>query len=141
MKRGLIIISFLVLSIFLIGCNTSIPEVTGENAGNDEELAAGNTVTITAEGFSPKTLTVKAGTAVTFVNEDANEHWPASARHPTHTMYPGSSIEKCGTGEAIFDACKGLAQGESFSFTFNEKGSWRYHDHLGVSLTGTIVVE
>lgn len=141
MKRGLLIISLLVLSVIFTGCNTAVPEVTGENAGNDEEQAAGNTVTITAKGFSPKVLTVKAGTTVTFVNEDVKEHWPASAMHPTHTLYPGSGIRKCGTGEAIFDACKGLAQGESFSFTFNEKGSWRYHDHLGVSLTGTIVVE
>ena len=78
---------------------------------------------------------------VTFFNEDSNKHWPASAMHPTHTLYPGSGIEKCGTGEKIFDACKGLEQGESFSFTFNEKGSWKYHDHLSVSSTGTIVVE
>lgn len=141
MKRGLLIISFLALLVIFTGCNTPVPEVTGENAGTDEELAAGNTVAITAEGFSPKTLTVKAGTMVTFVNEDVNEHWPASAMHPTHMVYPGSGIQKCGTGEAIFDACKGLAQGESFSFTFDEIGSWKYHDHLNVPLTGTIVVE
>lgn len=98
-------------------------------------------VKITSSGFSPKTLTVKAGTTVTFVNEDSNKHWPASAMHPTHTLYPGSGIDKCGTGEEIFDACRGLAKGESFSFNFNEKGSWKYHDHLSVSSTGTIVVE
>ena len=100
-----------------------------------------NTVKITTTGFEPKMLTIKAGTTVTFVNEDANQHWPASAMHPTHTVYPGSDIKKCGSSESIFDACKGLEQGESFSFTFTEKGSWKYHDHLGISSTGTIVVE
>ncbi|MEK6824273.1 MAG: hypothetical protein AABY02_00300, partial [Nanoarchaeota archaeon] len=63
--------------------------------------------------------------------------------HPSHKNYPGSDIAKCGTSEAstIFDACKGLAQGESYSFTFNEVGSWNYHDHLNPNLRGTVIVE
>ena len=109
--------------------------------GSPKPTSAEHQITITADGFSPKIITVKAGDTITFFNEDSNKHWPASAMHPTHTIYPGSDIKKCGGGEAIFDACKGLAQGESFSFTFNEKGSWKYHDHLSVSSTGTIVVE
>ncbi len=113
----------------------AMEETSGDDTNSD------NIIKITAAGFEPKTATVKAGTTVTFVNEDSNKHWPASAMHPTHTLYPGSDINKCGSGEAIFDACKDLEQGESFSFTFNEKGSWKYHDHLGVSSTGTIVVE
>jgi len=35
---------------------------------------------------------------------------------------------------------RGLAEGESYTFIFNEAGNWRYHDHLRSSLTGTIVV-
>ena len=63
--------------------------------------------------------------------------------HPTHKVYPGSDIEKCGTAEEsnIFDACRGLKEGESYEFTFNEKGSWRYHDHLNIKNTGSIIVE
>jgi plastocyanin len=100
-------------------------------------------VEITAEGFVPSELTVKQGETVTWVNKNTKAHWVASAQHPTHKIYPGSGIEKCGTGEAIFDACRGLAQGESFSFTFNEKGSWNYHDHLNVGqpFFGKIIVE
>ena len=82
-------------------------------------------------------MTIKTGTTVTFTNEDSNQHWPASAMHPTHTAYPESG----GCIGSKFDACKGLAQGESFSFTFNEIGSWGYHDHLRASMTGKIVVE
>ena len=73
--KSRIIISLLVFSFFLIGCNTTTPEVAEETATNNEEQASGNTITIAADGFSPKTLSVKAGTTVTFVNEDANEHW------------------------------------------------------------------
>ena len=98
-------------------------------------------IIITANGFTPTTLTVPQGSTITFVNKDSQKHWPASAVHPTHTVYPGSDKKKCGTLEQskIFDACRGLAQGEEFSFTFNEKGSWNYHDHL-TGFKGIIIV-
>lgn len=78
-----------------------------------------------------------------FVNNDVDQRWPASDAHPVHADYPGSSIGKCNTPEqdSIFDACKGLAKGESFRFAFTEKGSWNYHDHLDAETGGTIVVE
>lgn len=94
-------------------------------------------------GFSPSSLTVKAGETATFKNESLQPAWPASAIHPTHTVYPNSSIAKCDTPEqsGIFDACKGLNTGEEWSFVFISKGNWKYHDHLNVSHYGTIVVE
>jgi len=119
-----------------------------KNTGQENEVSEGenmngeNVVEITATEFSPKILTIKQGDTVQFLNKDSGLHWPASAMHPEHKVYPGSDIEKCKTADKnkIFDACKGLAQGEEFRFTFNEKGTWRYHDHLKLSLTGTIVV-
>lgn len=98
---------------------------------------AGNTVEIISSGFSPNTLTINVGDTVTFVNKDSTTHWPASNIHPTHTLYPESG----GCIGSKFDACNSLAQGETFSFTFNEKGSWNYHDHLQPGLTGTIIVK
>ena len=149
MKKIVVVISMLMVLTLLVACSPAekvVPKT--ESVVNPEPTeivkanpSSDNTIRITAAGFEPKTATIKAGTTVTFVNEDSSKHWPASAMHPTHTLYPGSDINKCGSEEAIFDACKGLEQSESFSFTFNEKGSWKYHDHLGVSSTGTIVVE
>jgi plastocyanin len=97
------------------------------------------TVEITSAGYSPSTVTVKAGDIVTWVNMDSAPHWIASASHPTHTVYP----ETGGCIGSTFDACKGLAQGESWSFTFNQKGSWNYHDHLNpqAPFFGKVVVE
>jgi len=152
MKKILFVAGIVMVLALLISCSPAeqvVPETqepmeeeqTAPTETDEEVMPTDNTVRITSSGFEPKTLTVKAGTTVTFVNEDSNKHWPASAMHPTHTVYPGSDINKCGSDETIFDACKGLEQGESFSFTFNEKGSWKYHDHLSVSSTGTIVVE
>lgn len=103
----------------------------------------GVVVTYTNDGFSPRTVNMKAGEAVTFLNESSRPFWPASAFHPTHKIYPGSDIGKCGTGEAdaIFDACKGINSGGSWRFKFDTAGTWKYHDHLNIGRTGTIVVE
>lgn len=92
--------------------------------------------------FTPASLTVKKGDKVTWVNKNATNFWPASAMHPTHKVYPGSDIEKCGTVEAskIFDACRSIAQGGEYSFVFNEVGSWKYHDHMKASAFGAVEV-
>ncbi|HLD96961.1 MAG TPA: plastocyanin/azurin family copper-binding protein [Candidatus Nanoarchaeia archaeon] len=94
-------------------------------------------------GFEPSIVVIKAGDTVVWVNNDTTQHWPASASHPTHTVYPGSDIKKCKTAEmgSIFDACHGLAFGEQWNFTFNEKGTWSYHDHLKTVSRGRVVVE
>ncbi|MDP2593829.1 MAG: cupredoxin domain-containing protein [bacterium] len=101
------------------------------------------TIHMTPDGFEPKTITVHAGDTVMFSNDDARERWPASNLHPTHTAYPGSTIEKCGTDEEtdIFDACRNIVAGESYSFTFDTPGTWKYHDHLYAQHGGTIEVE
>ncbi len=95
-----------------------------------------------ADAFSPKELTIKKGEKVTFVNNGDRKIWPASAMHPDHNKYPGSGIAKCKTAEAtmIFDACAGVEMGSSWSFTFNEVGTWGYHDHLRSSVFGKIIV-
>lgn len=93
-------------------------------------------------GFNPTEVVINAGDTVRFINQSSQGRWPASVVHPTHEFYPGSSISKCGTPEAnkIFDACRGLQKGESFSFTFNSKGIWPYHDHLDPSVKGKVIV-
>ena len=100
-------------------------------------------VEIASTGFSPQTVTINKGDTVTWVNLDTEGHWPASASHPTHTVYPGSSIQKCGTAEQqnIFDACKDLGPEEAYSFVFNEVGEWNYHDHSSPSLFGKVIVQ
>lgn len=96
-------------------------------------------VKMTGTGFSPSSITINKGDTVTFVDSGASR-WPASNVHPTHTVYPGSSINKCNTGERsqIFDACGSVVE---YSFTFNEIGSWRYHDHRSAGKGGMIIVE
>lgn len=91
---------------------------------------AGATIRMTAAGFSPATVTVNAGEAVAFINDDpAAPHWPASAVHPAHTVLPG------------FDALGGVASGASYVFTFETPGAWEFHDHLNPGFTGQVIVE
>lgn len=108
---------------------TPVPKGTG---GGDKFI-----IEITGSGFSPSTMAVDAGNTVTFINKDSKPHWPASAFHPSHTVYPESG----GCIGSKFDACKGLSQGEEWAFTFNQRGTWKYHDHLNPGLAGTVVVK
>ena len=145
MRKNLIVMVtvLLALSLFFYGCasgSTGVNEAAANQQNQPQQpqsAPSGNTVEITAAGFSPKTLTISAGETVTFANKDAAPHWPASAAHPTHAVYP----ETGGCIGSKFDACRGLNEGESFAFTFNAKGTWKYHDHLNPGMTGTIEVQ
>jgi len=86
-----------------------------------------NEVQITSLGFSPKEITVAAGTTVKFTNSDTRIHTVASTPHPIHTDLPG------------FESSS-LAPSESYSFTFAKIGDWGYHDHLNPSIKGTVKV-
>ena len=121
---------------------TSNTSVNGDTQSKNDETDD-STVTYTNSGYTPESLIVEAGTTVTFVNESNLPMWVATDVHPVHAQYPGSSISKCDTDEEseIFDACRGLDEGSTYSFEFNEPGSWEYHDHLNPSRTGTIIVE
>ena len=123
--------------------STTQPDTTPAASNTGTQIDADKIVEITAAGANPKTVTITAGQTVAFVNKDSATHWPASALHPTHTVYPGSNIAKCKTAEAatIFDACKGLKEGEYFKFKFDQTGTWNYHDHLNPSIWGTVVVQ
>lgn len=86
-------------------------------------------VEMTAQGFSPSTLTVSSGTTVRFVNRDSVAHWPASGVHPTHQVCPG------------FDALRPVEPGASYSFTFSVAKTCPMHDHLNPATRGSISVQ
>ena len=94
---------------------------------------SGTTITITASGVSPKTLTVSAGSRVTFVNNDTRSHEMNSDPHPDHTLCP--PINDVGF----------LAAGQSKTTgNLNTVRTCGYHDHnrdSDTSLQGTIVIQ
>src|SRR3989344_4244411 len=99
------------------------------------------TATITYDGssFSPSSVTIKKGGTVAWNNESTSEMWVASAQHPNHTMYSGTSrTAHCpDTSKTAFDQCAG---GNNYTFQFDKVGTWKYHDHLNASVFGSVTV-
>ncbi len=151
MKRGFVTIFVIVAIVLVAGIlilfksgKEVVSDTRDDNLDVSSRIKAQQTfiVIVSDEGYSPQTLNIGEGDKVIWKHEGTQQNWPASASHPTHKVYPNSGIEKCGTEEAdvIFDACHGLVNGDEWTFTFNEAGSWNYHDHLHPNFWGTIIV-
>jgi plastocyanin len=106
-------------------------EVMEKENGEDEDVIEKTTheVSYTDTGFSPDTWTVNAGDTVTWTNNSSGTMWVASAVHPTHELLPD------------FDQLEAVAAGETYEFTFDEVGSYPYHNHVAPENIGTIEVE
>jgi amicyanin len=72
--------------------------------------------------FTPQTLTVKAGTTVTWTNKDDTPHGIASA-------------------DNAFKKSQALDTDDSYSFTFATPGTYAYFCYVHPFMKGTIVVE
>ena len=83
--------------------------------------AADAEVTVDNFTFSPQTLTIKAGTKVTWTNRDDIPHTVASATKAFKSP--------------------ALDTDDSYSFTFTTAGSYEYFCSLHPHMTGTIVVQ
>lgn len=91
------------------------------------------TITITTSGVTPKTLTVTAGTQVTFTNNDTRNHDMESDPHPEHTDCPA-------IGQAGF-----ITPGQSRQTgNLNVVRTCGYHDHnddQNPAWKGSIVIQ
>jgi plastocyanin len=90
---------------------------TGTNPGTTQ---GPNDVFIQGMAFSPSTITVTAGTTVTWTNKDAVTHDVTSV-------------------PALF-VSSGLGQGATYSFTFANPGTYSYKCSIHPSMTGTVNV-
>lgn len=151
-KKILILASILVVAlavVFSLNQNNKKEEATetSDNVSIQQPAATEqkeqSIITYTKSGFSPDSLEVKVGTKVTFKNLSSGLMWVASHDHPSHKIYPNSDIKKCNSAEAnaIFDQCKTAKSGEEWSFTFNETGTWEYHNHVESGHSGEIIVK
>ncbi len=133
------IISIIVIVIISLGGYFLLqnPQQPAQNSNPETPSVSQSVVTYSDSGYSPSTLRVKVGETVTFKNSSSQSTWTASVFHPTHTAYSTTG----GCIGSTFDACKGVQPGESWSFKFDLAGTWKYHNHLNPSNTGTIIVE
>jgi plastocyanin len=81
-----------------------------------------NVVSIDNFTFTPQTLTVKAGTTVTWTNKDDIPHGIASNNN-------------------AFARSKALDTDDSYSVTFSTPGTYKYFCYVHPHMTGAIVVE
>ena len=106
------------------GPGPSFQDSSGSQSQSDRAVV----VQITSEGFMPATIKVLQGSQVTWVNTDNKTHKIASNPHPTHSDVKGLESPDLGTGA-------------SYTHTFDQKGSFGYHNHLNVTRLGTVIVE
>lgn len=112
----------------VVSTGEPVGAMEGEKGGVKLSDIAGSVVTYADTGFAPSTVTVKKGTTVTFINGSNGGMWVASAVHPTHQLLPG------------FDQLKSVAKNGMYEYTFVKVGTWKYHNHVKASDTGTVVV-
>jgi plastocyanin len=87
-----------------------------------QSTASANGISIDNFTFNPPTLTVKAGTTVTWTNKDDIPHGIASANN-------------------AFVRSKAMDTDDSFSFIFTTPGTYQYFCYIHPHMTGTIVVQ
>jgi plastocyanin len=113
----------LFLLSFFVAISLLLPKNTLAHSTN-----SGYTIHVTDEAFEPSELEINQGDTVIFENVGNNNHWPASNIHPTHGIYPE------------FDSQRPINPQDSWSFTFEKSGTFKMHDHIYATLTGSIKV-
>jgi len=113
-KRVLALVS--VLAFSLAACSSDGSGSTTTPVAEEER------VEIVEFAFSPDTVTVAAGTTVTWENTETGI---------AHTATSDEDVWTSGT----------LNEGDEFSFTFDEAGTFAYFCTIHPDMTGTIVVE
>ncbi|OGE18625.1 hypothetical protein A3J19_04025 [Candidatus Daviesbacteria bacterium RIFCSPLOWO2_02_FULL_41_8] len=86
-------------------------------------------ISITGDGFTPSVITIAKGQQVVWVNKDSQAHQV--------TSFPKTAANAL-SGLTDSDV---LDPNDSFSFTFENTGTFTYHDELNPSkFKGTIIV-
>lgn len=126
-RRGVLIIIMVMLSLAIVACAsspaTSKPIQSSPAATSSQASAAaatqGNTVSIENFAFVPDSLTIKAGTTVIWTNNDSASHNIKSTDFTSPMM----------------------ANGQTFEFKFDTKGTFDYICGVHPSMKGKIIVE
>lgn len=126
------------LILILVGVVVAVLSVAGvvmlvSNSGkkSPQQLAKQQAeVSITSGGFVPATLAITKGTTVTWKNADNARHQIASEPYPSRSNLEGLfSVEPLNTGD-------------TYSYTFNEAGTFNYLDQLNpYKVKGVVIVK
>jgi plastocyanin len=125
-KNGLMAgISILVMSLLILSsCNKSTAYNTPNTGGTGGTGGSGgpgtNEVFIQGMAFNPASITITAGTTITWTNKDAIGH----------TVTSNTNLFNSGT----------LQTGGTFSFTFAKAGTYSYYCSIHPSMVASVTV-
>jgi plastocyanin len=102
--------------------NLSVVALAGEMKDADSATAKQNRIEIKDFAFNPKTLTVKSGEKITWINHDDEPHTVVSV-------------------EKQFKKSSALDTDQEFTVTAGAPGTYTYFCSVHPKMTGTIVVQ
>lgn len=114
---------FAIMSISLSCSKSSMANMTGTGGNGNTtgtSTPGANEVFIQGMIFSPATITVTAGTTITWTNKDA----------VTHNVTSNPALFSSGA----------MGNGATYSFTFADKGTFSYTCTIHPSMKGTVIV-
>lgn len=85
-------------------------------------------ISLTKDGFNPKSITAGLGDKLIWTNNTTSPTTVNSDTHPIHDLYPFLNL-----GE--------FQPGQTVRIIMRQIGTFRYHNHLNPSQTGTITVK
>jgi len=114
-----------------VACGSYVPAPAPQPTPTPQATAPNSVTTVryTSTGFVPNTITVTRGQGVKFINDTGLAFWVVSNDHPGHSIYPG------------FDQGRSLGKGGVYTFTFNDPGTWKYHNENNLNHGGTVIVK
>ena len=126
---AVVTVIMLTLSLLVAACgnggSSDTTATAAPSSGSSTTASAGGgsevEVIMTNRSYDPETVTIKVGDTVTWVNEDA----------PQHDVVADNGEFK----SDLFD------EGQTFSFTFTQAGTYPYHCSIHPGMTGTVIVE
>lgn len=133
------IIVIIIISIIFIGTlfifknylnkKTEVPqEKEAKNTSNIPKVNGISEISLTKNGFVPKSITVPPNTKVIWTNNSDSIATVDSNPHPFHTSFTDLNL-----GE--FD------KDQKLEFIFTKTGEYSYHNHFNDSIEGKIIVE
>jgi plastocyanin len=116
-----------VLVTFIAVCGCTGYGKSAPPAATQTQVSGSTTVTMQNFAFSPASITVPKGTTVTWVNQDTSDHKIVNDAQ-------GSIAQG-----ALFTS-NSLPKGASYSFKFDNPGTYPYHCSIHPSMKATVIV-
>ena len=120
LKRALPVVFTIIALIVVVSLSACSSGYGASTTKTSSQSASGNSVTMANFAFSPATLNVPVGTTVTWTNNDGT----------THTVTSDTGVFNSGD----------ISPNATFSYTFNNTGTFTYHCSIHPYMQGTVIV-